>query len=523
VPTALSSTDSTGAALTSFPRPGRVAAARRAVEDVAILFRFRKQAVRRRQLARVLTLVFTGITLAVAIVPAFVPGAGGPDQAFDIFLLMPTAMAGILVLSMGAAIASGGGRELIAGDEAAPYPVSPTTDHLGALLLAPLNIAWMIQAWILLGSMAFSFGPGRLFQAQVVILLWLVFATAAAQVIAWSMEAVRRGPGGIAIYRTILVALGLGFAAIQLTGHTGAVLDRIPTLWVFVGAISGWHQRWWLSIGFLVVGSLVAVVLGAVPAHLAARRLPRDETRMETDQHAPRPLPRTVMGLLVRADRASVWRSVPMRRGILVLAIGPGLVALFGNLPWPTMTILPGLVASGGALLFGVNAWCLDGRGALWRENLPVRPTALFDARAWVLAEFLAAASLITVLVGALRAGVPTSYELAAIVCTLLVVLMQVVGASLRWSLAHPFPANLRSARATPAPPAAMVGYSARLATSTTFTSLLFSGSAHVPDWRLSVIVAIPCLLWSGTRLARTRRRWQDPVARAIVVTTTAA
>ena len=101
--------------------------------------------------------------------------------------------------------------------------------------------------------------------------------------------------------------------------------------------------------------------------------------------------------------------------------------------------------------------------------------------------------------------------------------LLQVVGAALRWSLAHPYPVNLRSARATPAPPAAMVGYSARLATSTTFTSLLFSGCAHVPDWRLSVIVAIPCLLWSGVRLARTRRRWQDPVARARVVATVAA
>jgi hypothetical protein len=521
VPTALSSTDS--GATTSYARTGDVAAARRAVEDVAILFQFRRQAVRRRHLARVLALVFIVVTVAVAVVPAFVPGAGGANRAFDIFLLMPTAMAGILVLSMGSAIASGGGRELIGGEEASPYPISPTTDHLGALLLAPLNIAWMIQAWILLGSMAFSFGPGKLFQAQVVILLWMVFATAAAQVVAWSMEAVRRGPGGIAIYRGLLACLGLGAVAIQLTGHTTAVLDRIPTLWVFAGAVSGWQLRWWITIGVLLLGTVVGVALGAVPAHLAARRLPRDEARMETDQHEPQAMPRTVMGLLVRADRASVWRSVPMRRGIMVLAIGPGLVALFGNLPWPSMTILPGLVASGGALLFGVNAWCLDGRGALWRENLPVRPTALFDARAYVLAEFLAAASLITILVGALRAGIPNSYELAALVGTLLVVLMQVVGASLRWSLAHPYPANLRSARATPAPPAAMVGYSARLATSTTFTSLFFSGCAHVPDWRLSVVVAIPCLLWSGFRLARTRRRWQDPVARAIVMTTTAA
>jgi hypothetical protein len=180
-------------------------------------------------------------------------------------------------------------------------------------------------------------------------------------------------------------------------------------------------------------------------------------------------------------------------------------------------------VASGGALLFGVNAWCLDGRGALWRENLPAPPTVLFDARTVVLAEFLAVASMITVLVGALRAGVPTSYELAALVASLVVVTLQVVGGALRWSLKHPYPVDLRSARATPAPPAAMVGYSARLATSTTFTGLLFSGCAHVPDWRLSLLLAMPCLLWSATRLVRTRRRWQDPVVRARVVSTVAA
>jgi hypothetical protein len=521
VPTALSSTDS--AAHPTYPRPGRVAAARRAVEDVAILFRFRKQAVRRRHLARVLSLVFTGITLGVAVVPAFVPGAGGPDKAFDVFLLMPSAMAGILVLIVSSAIASGGGRELISGEEAVPHPISPTTDHLGALLLAPLNIAWMIQAWILLGSMAYSFGPGRLFQAQVVILLWLAFSTALAQVVAWSMEAVRRGPAGIAITRTILIGLGVGFAAIQLTGNTGTVLDRIPTVRVFLGAVSGWDARWWLTVAVLIVGTLVTIAIGALPAHLAARRMPRDETRMETDQHEPRRMPRTVIGVLLRTDRASVWRSVPMRRGMMVLAVGPGLIALFGDLQWASMTILPGLVASGGALLFGVNAWCLDGRGALWRENLPVRPTALFDARAWVLAEFLGLASLLTVVIGALRAGLPSSYELAALVGTLLVVLLQVVGASLRWSIKHPYPVNLRSARATPAPPAAMVGYSARLATSTTFTGLVFSGCATVPHWELSVIVAIPCLMWSAIRLLRARERWEDPVTRAIVVTTTAA
>ncbi len=38
--------------------------------------------------------------------------------------------------------------------------------------------------------------------------------------------------------------------------------------------------------------------------------------------------------MLVRIDRASVWRTVPMRRGLAVLAVGPGLVALAGDLSW---------------------------------------------------------------------------------------------------------------------------------------------------------------------------------------------
>ncbi len=519
MPTALSSTDLG----TTVRRSGHLAAARRAVADVGILLQFRKHSVRRRGLARVVSLVFLVITVAVVVAPAFMPGAAGPDKAFDILLLIPSAMAGLLVLNVASAIASGGGRELISTDHASPYPISPTTDHLGALLLAPLNIAWMLQAWTLLGAAAYATPGGQLPQVQVVMIFWILFSTALGQVLAWAMEAIRRGRFGIAATRSLLVCLALAAGAVQVTGNTTNFLDRVPTLWIFTNALGGWTWTWAGTMALVLGGVLVAAALGAFPAHLAARRMPRDEARMETDQHEPRKMPGSVLGILVRTDRASVWRSVPMRRGVLVLALGPGLVALFGNLDWSQMTILPGLVASGGALLFGVNAWCLDGRGALWRENLPAPPTALFDARTLILAEFLGVASLITILVGALRAGVPRGPELAALVASVLVVTLQVVGAALRWSLKHPYPVDLRSARATPAPPAAMVGYSARLATSTTITGMIFSGCAHVPDWRLSLIVAMPCLLWSATRLARTRRRWEDPVTRARVVSTVAA
>ena len=260
---------------------------------------------------------------------------------------------------------------------------------------------------------------------------------------------------------------------------------------------------------------VVAVVLGAVPAHFAAHRVPRDEIGLEGSSYAARRAARSALLALVRTDRASVWRAVPMRRGILVLALGPALVAVLGDLPWSTMTVLPGLVASGGALLFGVNVWCLDGRGALWRESLPVEPGLVFTARVVVLAEFLLAASLLTVGLAATRAGLPTAAEATALVCTLLVVGVQVVAASMRWSAEHPYAVDFRSARATPAPPLAMVGYSARLAVSTTVAGLVFSALSRLDDWWAVVLLAVPMLCWSSWRLLRARRRWLDPVDRA--------
>ena len=247
--------------------------------------------------------------------------------------------------------------------------------------------------------------------------------------------------------------------------------------------------------------------LGAVPAHLAARRAPRDELRVETGSYQARRLPRSALAALVRTDRGSVWRAVPMRRGLAVLAIGPGVVALAGDLDWPQMTILPGLVASGGALLFGVNAWCLDARGGLWRESLPVGASTVFAARTWVLTEFLLAASFVTMVLAGLRAGLPSAAELTALLCTWLVVVLQVVSAAMRWSSRRPFAVDLRSARATPAPPLVMVGYSTKLAVTTTLTSLIFSGLARVPHPEVSVLVAAPFLgLVAGAAAARPRR-----------------
>ena len=504
-------------------RPGHLSAVRRAVADVGHLVRFRAGTLRRRRASVAALAGFVVVTLAVATVPGLFPDAGGDGRALDLLILLPTMLTGFLALAIVSATASGGGRELIARDPAAIHPVSPTTDHLGALLLAPLNIAWLLQAWTLIGVTSYALGTDlRLVQAEVIVVLWLVAATAVAQVVAWTIEVVRRVRHGIAWIRVVGVAVLAGVLALQLTGNLVAIFDQLPTRRVVIGMVADSAWRTVLTAAVLLGAFVVATALGAVPAHLAAHRTPQDELGVETGHYAARRRPRSPLTGMVRTDRASVWRAVPMRRGVAVLALAPGLVALAGGLPWEQLTVLPGLVASGGALLWGVNAWCLDGRGGLWRESLPVEPGVVFDARAYVLAEFLLVASLVTVALGAVRAGVPSVSELTALLCTVVVVTVQVVAAGLRWSEQRPFAVDLRSARATPAPPVVMVGYSARLALSTTLTGLVFSGLARVPAWEVSVLVAVPFLAWSTSRLLRTRRLWVDPVARARVVTAVA-
>jgi hypothetical protein len=494
---------------------------RRPVRDVGHLLWFRSASVRRKSAFWATTVVMAAITLAVAIVPAYVPA--DDERQLEVAVLLPTAMAGLLVIAVVSAIASGGGRELITREHGVAFPVSPATDHLGALLLAPLNIAWLIQAWLLLGAAAYGMGLAELASLQPVLVLWLALATALGQLVAWTVEAVRRHRHGIVVIRLVITGVVVAAVVVQLTGRTIDLLDRIPTLWLVVGGLTDFSGRWFLTIAVELALLLVVVGLGVVPATLASRQMPHDELRMEAGTHTPRSMPWSDLTALLRLDRASVWRAVPMRRGLAVLAVGPGLVALIGDLPWASMTILPGLVVSGGALLFGVNAWCLDARGALWRENLPATPELVFWVRVLVLAEFLALASLATIVLASLRAGLPSTSELTALVCTIAVVIVQVVGASMRWSEQRPYPVDLRSARATPAPPVVMVGYSARLAVSTTLTGLVFSGLARVPEPSVSVFFAIIFLTWSAIRLVRAGRRWAVPATRARVITTVAA
>ena len=535
MPTAASSAD----------RAGRVAARRggtyppwgrrwydikHAVTDLGAILGFKASSLRGRE--RVLAVagagVLLGVTTAAGWLPAYLPEGTGPHAAdrADVLVLLPSAMTALLLTSVISAAAAGGGRELVPREQAVGFPVGATTDHLGALLLAPLNIAWLLQCWLLMGGVAYVGGAGLgLLPAQLVVLVWAATATAIGQVVGWWLEWLRRGPHGEWAARGLWACLAMGAVVLHASDWLVPLLEASPTVEVTVAALSaatsGLTWGYVRSLSMLLVVLAAAVVVGAVLASAVARRHARHELRQESRTRRPRPDAAHDLTAMLRTDRASVWRSVPLRRGLLVLALVPGMVAAAGGLPWAALATLPGLVASGGALLFGVNAWCLDGPGALWRESLPVEPGLAFLSRVLVLTEVLLLATVATVAVAAVRAGVPSPGELVAVGCSSLVVVAQVVSASMRWSVRRPYAVDLRSARATPAPPLVMVGYSVRLALATTLVGLLFSVLTAVPAvW--SLLVTAPFVLVSAARLVRTAGQWGEPPARARVLATVA-
>jgi hypothetical protein len=496
---------------------------RRGAADLRALLAFRAgglsdRALRRLRWAGAALLL---LTLVAAFAPAIARRELNGNSVSGLVAIMPTLYLGFLVLAILAAVSSGGGREIVPREQAVAFPISTVTEHLGAMLLAPLNIAWLIQAWALLGSTSYVVGTHNLVASLLPVLLWILFATTAGQLVGWLFEGIRRGPYGVWLTRAITAAFGAGIAVLVLTDTMTRVLDRSPTVKLYLIVLQGAGGQWagW-AFGVAVLIALIAVtaLAGLVPARWALHRPLREELRLESGIHEARPRPRSDLAAMIRLDRASVWRSVPLRRGLFVLGLMPGGVALAGDLTWDLVTVLPGLVASGGALLFGVNAWCLDGRGALWRDSLPAEPGVAFASKAIVLTEVLLVPASLTLLLASFRAGPPTSAEIASVLAATLVVCLQVVAASMRWSVRRPFASELRSARATPAPPVVMVGYSARLALATTMVGLLFSATSQAADWRPAVLLAVPLLCWSGYRLAATASAWTEPQVRARVV-----
>src|SRR5699024_10623780 len=159
-------------------------------------------------------------------------------------------------------------------------------------------------------------------------LAWVVAASAVGQAIGWTVEGVRRTAHGVVAVRVVSGLVVLALAGLHLAEALGPIVRALPTTWLAEAAPT---SRWPLAV--------VAVLLGARPARWALGLPPREELRVQSGVHEARHVPEPRWGsperaLLRRLDRGSVWRSVGMRRGLLVLGFGPGLIALVAGLQW---------------------------------------------------------------------------------------------------------------------------------------------------------------------------------------------
>ena len=291
-----------------------------------------------------------GLALLAALIPGLLCGAVIAGQlaprgrSFDVTVLAPTAFLGFAVLSLVAPLAAGGGNELFPPDQLTPYPIRPSTEFAASLLVAPLNLAWMSQALLLFGVTSFVTGdrPG-LGLALVTTLCYVALVTVAGQGVAWLVIGARQSAAGRRLVWTLAGAV-VAVVVVIVRTHAGyAMLDHSPTTPVVTTALDGAAEDVgrWLSGTAQLAGLLVIAYLAGQRACAWALRRPGDRQRFrESRTHRRRSSAAGPLRALARVDRAGVWRSAPLRRGLLVLTLLPGFVTAGAGLQWESL-ILP--------------------------------------------------------------------------------------------------------------------------------------------------------------------------------------
>jgi hypothetical protein len=519
-----------------------------APHQVRALLSLRWRMVRARPLRTVLTIIGLAlvalgvlIVLAAARVPLGAVASTDPsvsdmvvsgaptDRTGEVAALLPSAMLAFVLLCIVAPLTAGGGYELFPESELVAYPVRVSTLVRTSLVLSPLNIAWYLQVLVLSAATAYAIrGPGGPTIPLVVLLTFLAACTTVGHAIGWTLVGVRRTRRGRIATWVGLAALVALATWIVVTDRGTDLLDLAPTRKVLGAQLRGARGDfggWGPTVAILVIACVLGYLATVKVAAWALRR-PGDHG---VDGPLTRPVRRREQPLndrsaLLHIDRASVWRSPPIRRGLLVLAILPVAAAMIASLPWSSIALLPPLVSSGAALLFGVNALALDGSGATWVSSLPHDPELVLRSKARVVAEIVGGA-VVLVLVGAmLRSSErPTAVDVVCVLGSALSCIALVVAVCVRLSVTRPHRADLRGARDTPAPPGSMAFYSAGLAATTTSLGLVFSASTFGAPWQAPVLITLGVLSWAAWSWTGTRRRWAEPTVRADVVATVSA
>ncbi len=433
--------------------------------------------------------------------------------------LAPSAYLGFGVLAIVAPLTSGGGNEIVPPDQLVAYPVRPPTQFLGGLVLAPLNLVWVIQLLVLAALTAYLTLDTSLARGAATTAAYVACLTVLGQALSWLVVGLRQTRVGRRAVAAAAVLLALTAIATIQTGQVGTALAASPTRSVVRAVTAEDATRWVVTTSVLLGLALLGVLLGSRLCGWALSR-PGDAGSARHLRPVRRRAPRrSALRELVAIDRASVWRAPALRRGGLVLAVLPGLIAAGAAVPWASLIVLPGLVAAGAGLLFGINAFCLDGSGALWLASLPSEPLLVARAKALVLAETVLAAVVVAAVAGSLRSpGNPTAAEVAAIASAALACTAVVVAQCMRASVRRPHHAELRGPRDAVAPPGALAFASLRLALPTASVGIVVATLAAFDIWWVPLGFGLAVVLAAGLSLSRTLRRYDDPAVRARVV-----
>ena len=437
-------------------------------------------------------------------------------------LLAPSTFFAFAVVAVVAPLAAGGGNELFPADQLVAYPVRTWTAFLASLAVAPINLVWATQVIVLFtsaGLVTHTFGGAVC--AAITAAAYVGMVTVAGQVTAWATVGVRHRRLGRAMTWALLASLVAAAAALSRAGRWTRVLDHAPTVRV-VSAIAQADRSaygvWTTRTTVLVVVMCGLLAVGRPVTAWSLRQAVHSQGRQESRPLARRRLRRDVGSQLRTTDRASVWRAPALRRGLVVLAAIPGAVAYRVTASYELLVRVPGLVAAGAGLLFGVNAFCLDGSGALWLASQPRAMAMSGRSKLVVTAECCIAAVGLALAGGLLRQSqAPTATEAVALLGSVIANVLVVVAACARWSILRPHRAELRNPRDTPAPPGTMAGYSLQLALATTSAGLVSAAAAASSTWQSPAAICSGIALLSLLSLRRSAVEWNTEVRRAAV------
>jgi hypothetical protein len=438
--------------------------------------------------------------------------------------LAPAAFLGFGVLAVVAPLTAGGGNEIIPSSQLVAYPVRPRTVFLGGLMLAPANLVWVVQLLVLAAETSYLTLDGHRLPGGITTTAYVVCLTILGQALAWGVVGLRQTQLGRRIVGALMLTLLVSAFVIVRGGFADDVLAASPTHAVVRAITSGPGTRWSITTGVLLLASVLGVLVGARACGWAISR-PTDVTSTGTSVVVRRRAARrTPLGELAAVDRASVWRASALRRGGLVLGVLPGAAAIGVAVPWQSLVVLPGLVAAGAGLLFGVNAFCLDGSGAVWLASLPHDPHLVARAKLRVLIETVAASIVVVLVAGSLRSpGTPTAAQVTAIVASAIACGAFVVATCMALSVRRPHRADLNGPRDAVAPPGALTAASARLALPAALIGFVIEGTSQSQMWWAPLAAAAPIVGIAVLWLNRSLTRYANPLVRSRIVQTVSA